>query len=572
MKSSIKRGITQKLMIIFFLLSLFWCLLLSVSIAFILQKHNTSTDRILNDSQIMTATKEMQTHIANQNYALAAYLVTTGAGAVGDQKSLQLLQSSNDKLSLLVNEVTGKAGHSADRAILQKMTELNKSYKDKSDEVIAASQTSRTKADVIMQNEISSLSAQMMSKSNALAEIQLRISRESQISSEAQLRLLIWISSVLCLLAFCASVLIGYILAKRMSKPLIRMVESTELIAAGNLQIDHNQSYSHDEIGVLSLHFRQMVENLRELIGEIAGGSQKIGKSIDLWQHGAAEMNLSSHHIAAAMQEVQSSVYEQMTQVRLTNESTAEMTEGIRHISSNALRCAQQADTIFQSSLTGLQEMDLTVSQMNTLQESVQRSQISIQELNAHTVQIGKMTELISDIAKRTNILALNASIEATRAGADGRGFTVIANEVRLLSEQTARSAQEITHSIDQMVHNAKVITEASNRNSLETEQGMQAILRTKEAFLEIKQAIGDFTQDIQEVSHAALQMEGSTESIAKSIDSIFQMSDQTSSRTEEVSASTQQQLACVEEMLHSSNELSELAQNLNTLTRKFNW
>lgn len=572
MKSPIKRGITQKLTIIFFLICLFWCLMFGVTIAFILQKHTSSTDRLVQDSQIMAATKEMQTHIANQNYALAAYLVTTGAGAVSDQKSMQLLQSSNEKLASLVDEITQIAGHSADLTILQKMTELNKSYKDSSEEVIASSQTSRTKAEVIMQNEISSLSAQMMSKSNALAENQLRISTESQSSAETQLRLLIWISSVLCLLAFCASVLIGYGLAKRMSKPLIRMVGSTELIAAGNLQIDHDHSYSHDEIGVLSLHFRQMVENLRELIGEIAGGSQKIGKSIELWQHGASEMNLSSHHIAAAMQEVQGSVNEQMTQARLTNESTAEMTAGIRHISSNALRCAQQADTVFQTSLTGLHEMDLTVSQMNTLQESVQRSQISVQELNAHTEQIGKMTELISDIAKRTNILALNASIEATRAGADGRGFTVIANEVRLLSVQTARSAQEITHSIDQMVHNAKVITEASNRNSLETEQGMQAILRTKEAFLEIKQAIGDFTQDIQEVSHAALQMEGSTENIAKSIASIFQISGETSSRTEEVSSSTQQQLASVEEMMHSSNELSELAQNLNTLTRKFNW
>lgn len=567
-------SIMKKMTAVFLLFSILWCAICGVAVGFMLIIKQDYTQLLHGQATALLKAKEIQYHVATQNHAIVAYLVTTGAGGVTDQRSLQLLDRSNGEIIRLAEEMSPIVGTSEEREMLAAIIQTNKQYKQKADEIVQAveSEGNHKRAEVIMQTEVVNLSAVMMGKVNQVAAKQQAQMEQEEANNDKRVQQIVWMIAASAAVAMILALFISYIVAKRMTKPLVRMVAQSEQLAAGNLRIEADEHQSGDEIGQLSLHFREMASNLRQLVERIAHSSADLNGSVESWQQNAAYTAAASQHIAEIMQSAQQSVIEQMNNIALTNQSTQQMSEKIMSITQKTKQVTDHAMRMQDMSQQGSMEMKETGRQMSKIHDSVRDLQGEILTFGTKTGSIGKIVDMIASIAKQTNMLALNASIEAAKAGGYGRGFSVIAEDIRKLSLQTAESAREINQFVSEIIREADRSADSVGKSMQEVEEGIAAVARAEDTFTAIMRTIAGFSQEMRDISQIATQIEQLTGQVVEAIEQVTQMSQATSQQTEEVSAATQEQLASMEEILQSAKGMSELAKALQQAIHHFSW
>ncbi|MNJ56966.1 Methyl-accepting chemotaxis protein McpA [compost metagenome] len=207
---------------------------------------------------------------------------------------------------------------------------------------------------------------------------------------------------------------------------------------------------------------------------------------------------------------------------------------------------------------------------MNSVQESITSLSELMAGLGERSAQIGTITEVINGIAGQTNLLALNAAIEAARAGEHGRGFAVVADEVRKLAEESSASAQQITGLVQLIQQDTRHAVEAVKANGVETQSGMEIVTNAGYVFKEILNAVNKVAGEIQEVSAGAEQIAASSDEVVKFMEQISTISEAASGGTHNVSAATEEQLASMEEIASSAASLSKMAEQLQEQVNKF--
>jgi methyl-accepting chemotaxis protein len=207
---------------------------------------------------------------------------------------------------------------------------------------------------------------------------------------------------------------------------------------------------------------------------------------------------------------------------------------------------------------------------MSSISNTVNDLAKVIKGLGDRSQEIGQIVEVITGIAQQTNLLALNAAIEAARAGEHGRGFAVVADEVRKLAEQSAESAQQITNLIGTIQADTSTAVNVMDSTIQEVSSGIGVVNTAGEAFNRIENLINTVAKQIQEVSAASQQMSVGAMQVVKAIDEISDVSEKTAAGTQNVSAAAQEQLASMEEISASSSSLSKMATELQTLVSRF--
>ncbi|HJV45145.1 MAG TPA: methyl-accepting chemotaxis protein [Bacillota bacterium] len=375
------------------------------------------------------------------------------------------------------------------------------------------------------------------------------------------------------ILVLAISLILGLILVffiiRLITKPIDALILAVDEISQGDLTKEINFQVE-GELGKLKDSFNRMVISLRSLVTKIREQSEQLAASSEELTASAEQTGKAAEHIATVIEEMAAGSEQQTVNLAQTDQTVHELLTGIQEISQRSIHVSNEANKASEIAFNGNIVITETIQQMNSIQCSVEGMTKSIGELGDFSQNIGKIVDVIGEIANQTNLLALNAAIEAARAGEQGRGFAVVADEVRKLAEQSSQSTKQIGELILEIQQRTKKSIESMETTNKEVTQGMNTVQTAGEAFAKIKQTIDHVASQTLEVSNTVMQLSESEEQVVRSIDQITKIAEDTNSGTQTVAASTEEQLASMQEIASSAAALSDLAQELQEELLKF--
>ena len=232
------------------------------------------------------------------------------------------------------------------------------------------------------------------------------------------------------------------------------------------------------------------------------------------------------------------------------------MTKTILETSKHTTTASEASKNAGKVAKDGGKVVEETIQGMVRISEVVKKSAETVQELGKSSNQIGEIVQVIDDIADQTNLLALNAAIEAARAGEQGRGFAVVADEVRKLAERTTKATKEIANMIKQIQKDTSEAVESMNRGTMEVERGKELANRAGKSLMEIIGASTKVLDDVTQVATASEKQSSTAEQISRSIESISNVTNETASGIQQVA--------------RAAEDLNKLTDNLQNLVNKF--
>ena len=364
--------------------------------------------------------------------------------------------------------------------------------------------------DLIFSPEVSAKRADLRQKTGVLINLTDKLQKtanKAQATAEDQTKTLMLI---LTAAGLAIGLLVATLIARSITGAITRMVTMIEEVAANNLAIEDMEVTSQDEIGKAGTALNTMKNNLREVIQSIAGtaehvasASEEISSSATLQAQGAETQKDQAAQVATAMQEMSSTVLQ---------------------VSENSNKAAEASRQAAETAREGGNIVEETLAKMRVIAASVQGSAKKVEELGKSSDQIGRIAGVIDDIADQTNLLALNAAIEAARAGEQGRGFAVVADEVRKLAERTTTATKEIAQMIKTIQDETKVAVVAMEAGTKQVEEGVTS---TSKAGASLKQIIHMSEQVGEMITHiatAATQQSSASEEVNNNMEQIARL------------------------------------------------
>lgn len=387
---------------------------------------------------------------------------------------------------------------------------------------------------------------------------------QRNVNTETTLVLIFSILGILVALA------LGILISRLVSRPMVKMAAVANRIANGELNSGPVEVKNRDEIGDLATSLNEMVRSLRGLITEVRDTASQVAAASEELTASTEETTQSTQHIATTIQEVASGAEQQSVSTDETAKSVSELVAGVQQISVSAQGVAESASTAKSVASGGYESIERAINQMSSIHTTVDTLAGSVQALGKSSEEIGQIVGVITDIASQTNLLALNAAIEAARAGEHGRGFAVVADEVRKLAEQSANRAKQIVNLVQKIHSEMEVTVQTTEHAGDEVKTGLQLVNVAGESFASISKSVTDVSGQIVEVSAAVEEMAAGAEEMAHTVDAISKIAQTAADHTHNVSAATEQQLASMEQVAQSSLSLSQMADKLTEMVNKF--
>ncbi|KJR47396.1 Methyl-accepting chemotaxis protein [Desulfosporosinus sp. I2] len=397
----------------------------------------------------------------------------------------------------------------------------------------------------------------------------LVLAKQMELKRKTQQSIIYTILSIL--LALGISLIAGTVLSNKISKQIAQMAENANEIAKGNLKIGQFDNNSKDELGHLGRAFRTMTDNLIDLVQQVSSSSRQVAASSQQLSAGAEQSAQASQQVSTAIMEVSVGAERQLNAVNETSASVEQMSAGIQQMLENAKIVVRSSEKTSFSAAEGSQAIDKTMQQMVNIERTVTDSADVVMNLGERSKEIGQIVDTISGIAAQTNLLALNAAIEAARAGEQGRGFAVVADEVRKLAEQSQDASKQIALLIHGIQQDTQKAVLAMNEGTHQVKLGTEVAETAGQAFTEISSLVNQVSAQIGEISEEIQQMASGAERIVSSIADIYETSREITGQTQTVSAATEEQSASVEEIASSSQVLAKMAEELQDTLSKFN-
>lgn len=371
--------------------------------------------------------------------------------------------------------------------------------------------------------------------------------------------------------AIVISSIVFFFVMKTILKPIRLLRDSAVTISKGDLTKKVTIT-SKDEIGQLGQAFNDMQESLRTLIQKIEQNAEEVASSAEELTANANQTSIATEKVAISIQDVASNADTQTTSANKNAESLHELSKAILHIAEITSTVTDLSQHATLQADEGGKAVRNTKDQMHSIHLSVTDSNTKIQTLHERSQQITSILDVITGIADQTNLLALNAAIEAARAGEHGKGFAVVADEVRKLAEQSQESAQQIFELISGIQLETEQSVNIMAKVTEDVQNGLQVSDEAITKFQVIKTSMDKITPKMEEVSSASEQMSASVQEVTAITEDLAFSAKGNAATSEDVAASTEEQLASMEEINASAQALAHMADELKQLISQFKY
>ncbi|PWK47971.1 methyl-accepting chemotaxis protein [Pleionea mediterranea] len=346
---------------------------------------------------------------------------------------------------------------------------------------------------------------------------------------------------VIALVAIAAAVLISFLVIGSIRKPLNQVVEVIGNVADGDLTRSINVE-RQDELGSLGDSVNNLVAKLRQILGSIASSSEQLAASAEQTENIAREGHQS--------------INSQREQTELVATAMAEMTATVNEVANSANSTLQEVQGANAETQTGQEIVRQNIATINSLASEIESASGVIYKLNEYSDNIGSVLDVIRGIADQTNLLALNAAIEAARAGEQGRGFAVVADEVRTLASKTQESTSEIQGMIERLQNGTKDAVTVMEKSQDEARVSVDQTAKAGKALESITRAVGVINDMSTHIASSAEEQSAVTNEMHENITTISSLADQTAQGSNE--------------SLDASQQLAKLAAELKQMVSQF--
>lgn len=380
---------------------------------------------------------------------------------------------------------------------------------------------------------------------------------------------LLFISFMMLIFTIVIVSILGVILANKVANPIIHLVEATEKVKCGDLSYKIRMT-GFNELQDLASNFDSMTSNLRKMITKISVSSEQIVAASEEMTASTEQTGVASTQVAQTISQVAQGAAVQKESIDSAKQMLEKLAISINTISQNTLDIKQLSSKAADSVQDGSGAVNTAREQMANIEQTVSEASKIIYKLNDHSVEIGNIIATISGIAGQTNLLALNAAIEAARAGEQGKGFAVVADEVRKLAEQSEMAAKQIARLIIGVQKGTTKAVDAMNEGNLQARKGSEIVGIACDAFSDIAGVVQQTSDQVEQISKAIEQIGGDSKAIVSEMQDIEVISKDTSSQTESVAAATEEVSATMQEISSSSQILANMAGDLQGIVNEF--
>lgn len=375
---------------------------------------------------------------------------------------------------------------------------------------------------------------------------------------------------VISLIAFVLLVLSAVYIIREITDALSKMIGVCRELKEGDFS-DHSDSMERgDEFGEMWAALLAVRTNLRRLMGKFSETSEQLAAASEQLTASSQQSADASGQVAQSVTDAAGAATQQQDSVDRSNQAVAEVSASVHEIESTSVRVAAHAQQASKRAQAGTDAVETAVCQMRDVESTVQSSAAIVDKLGQRSKEIGQIVDTISEISDQTNLLALNAAIEAARAGEAGRGFAVVADEVRKLAEQSQEAAQRIAALIQGIRQDTDEAVSSMQAGRDKVVAGAGSVSALKENFSEIVGLIEGIAGEIQGISESMRGVTGDTEQITSAVARLSQSSQRISDEMQTVSAATEEQTASAQDIARASESLSNLAQELQNAIRVF--